>query len=141
MKTAVLFGRPSDQILLYVESGGVDLIIMSSHGRSGIARWSMGSTADKVFKRSGIPVIVVRAEEPPEPTRLFSRIVVPLDGSEKSAAVLPHVRKLAEVLPCEVIPVAVVEGGKHVRTIGGLDYVRFPEQDMNVGESCDEGIP
>jgi nucleotide-binding universal stress UspA family protein len=131
VKTVVLFGKPAEQILSYAEVEKVDLIIMSSHGRSGIMPWSLGSTVDKVFKKAGIPLIVVRAKEPPEEARLFSRIVVPLDGSEKSTAVLPYIRELANVLPCEVFPVQVVEAGRHVRTIGGLDYVRFIERDIS----------
>jgi nucleotide-binding universal stress UspA family protein len=93
--------------------------------------WSLGSTVDKVFKRVGIPLIVVRAKEPPEKTSLFSRIVVPLDGSEKSAAVLPYVKELANISPCEVFPIRVVESGRHVRTVGGLDYIQFREQDIS----------
>jgi len=131
LKTVVLFGKPAEQILRYAEVEKVDLIIMSSHGRSGIMPWSLGSTVDKVFKRVGIPLIVVRAKEPPEEARLFSRIEVPLDGSEKSTVVLPYIRELAKVLPCEVFPVQVVEAGRHVRTIGGLDYVRFGERDIS----------
>ena len=127
----VLFGKPAEQILNHAEVNKVDLIIMSSHGRSGIMPWSLGSTVDKVFKKAGIPLIVVRAKEPPEEARLFSRIVVPLDGSEKSIAVLPYIKELAKILPCEVFPIQVVEAGRHVRTIGGLDYVRFKERDIS----------
>lgn len=126
-----LFGNPAEQILSYAEVKKVDLIIMSSHGRSGIMPWSLGSTIDKVFKKIGIPLIVVRAKEQPEEVRLFSRIVVPLDGSEKSAAVLPYVKELANISPCEVFPIRVVESGRHVRTVGGLDYVQFKEQDVS----------
>ena len=128
LKTVVLFGKPAEQILRHAEVNKVDLIIMSSHGRSGIMPWSLGSTVDKVFKKVGIPLIVVRAKEPPEEARLFSRIVVPLDGSERSSAVLPYIRELAKILPCEVFPIQVVEAGRHVRTIGGLDYIRFRER-------------
>lgn len=131
LNTVVLFGKPSEQIIRYAEVENFDVIIMSSHGRSGIMPWSLGSTVDKVVKRAGIPLIVVRAKEPPEYVRLFSRIVVPLDGSENSTSVLPYIRELAEIFPCEIFVIQVVELGRHVRTIGGLDYVPFMERDVN----------
>jgi len=130
MESEALFGRPSEQILRYVETNNIDLIVMSSHGRSGITPWPMGSTVDKIFSKAGIPLIVVKAKEKPDTVQLFNRIVVPLDGSDKSHAILPYLKELADRIPCEVFPVRVLEAGKHVRTIGGLNYVRFPEHDI-----------
>jgi nucleotide-binding universal stress UspA family protein len=54
-----LFGRPAESILGYAEENKVDLILMSSHGRSGISRWAFGSVADRVVRHSKIPVLVV----------------------------------------------------------------------------------
>ena len=131
LRAVVLFGKPAEQILSYAEVNGVDLIVMSSHGRSGIMPWSLGSTVNKVVKRAGVPLIIVRTKEPPEEARLFSRIVVPLDSSERSTVVLPYIKELAKILPCEVFLIQVVEPGKHIRTIGGLDYVQFKDRDIN----------
>ncbi len=132
LKTEILFGKPSEQILRYAADEKVDTIFMTSHGRSGFMPWSLGNTVDKVFKRTSVPIIVVRAKEKPEKTSLFSCIAVPLDGSERSTAVLPYVKELAEIAPGDAFLFRVIEEGRHVRTIGGLDYVRFPEQDINV---------
>lgn len=52
-------GNPAEQILEYAKQKGVDLIIMSTHGRSGVARWAMGSVADKVIRHSTVPVLTV----------------------------------------------------------------------------------
>jgi nucleotide-binding universal stress UspA family protein len=131
-KTEVLFGKPSEQILRYAIDEKIDVIFMTSHGRSGLMPWSLGSTVDKVFKRTSVPIIVVRAKEKPDKTSIFSCIAVPLDGSERSTAVLPYVKELAEILPSEVFLFKVIEEGRHVRTIGGLDHVRFLEQDINL---------
>lgn len=46
-------------ILEYSQTNKVDLIIMSTHGRSGISRWSFGSVADRVLRHSAIPVLTV----------------------------------------------------------------------------------
>lgn len=134
VRTVVLAGKAAEQILGYAEKNDINLIIISSHGRSGIAPWSLGSTASKVLHRVGVPVIIVRAKETPEGSvkgGLFSRILVPLDGSERSAAVLPYVTELAKNLECEVILLQVVEPGKHVHTIGGLEYIPFKDRDID----------
>ena len=53
------YGLPADEILNYAEQKQVDLIIMSTHGRSGISRWFSGSVSEKVVRQSLIPVLIV----------------------------------------------------------------------------------
>jgi len=133
--TTVLEGKPAEQILDYAEKSNISIIIISSHGRSGIAPWSLGGTASKVLHRVGVPLIIVRAKETPEESDkvgLFSRILVPLDGSERSAAVLPYVTELTKKLEPEVTLLRVIEPGKHVHTIGGLGYVLYKDRDVNL---------
>ena len=55
----VATGWAADTIMSYSEKEKVDLIIMSTHGRSGIGRWFMGSVADKVVRHSKVPVLTV----------------------------------------------------------------------------------
>jgi nucleotide-binding universal stress UspA family protein len=52
-------GTVFDQIIATTRPG--DLIIMASHGRSGIARWFLGSVAEEVVRRSSVPVLLLRA--------------------------------------------------------------------------------
>jgi nucleotide-binding universal stress UspA family protein len=59
--TEVLLGNPAEEIALYATNEGCDLIIMASHGRSGPSRWAYGSVADKVFRASCVPILMVRA--------------------------------------------------------------------------------
>jgi nucleotide-binding universal stress UspA family protein len=59
--TQVLLGKPADAIISYADDQKVDLIVMASHGRSGISRWASGSIADKVFRGTCVPVLMVRA--------------------------------------------------------------------------------
>lgn len=57
---AVLEGdRPADTILDYVDDHDIDVIVMGTHGRSGPARWLMGSVSERVIRSSSIPVLVV----------------------------------------------------------------------------------
>jgi len=58
-KTAVVEGKPSDEILNYADKNQADLIIMSTHGSSGLTRWAFGSVADKVVRHSPVPVLVI----------------------------------------------------------------------------------
>jgi nucleotide-binding universal stress UspA family protein len=59
--TEVLLGKPADEIVIYAKHPGCDIIVMSSHGRSGPSRWAYGSVADKVFRGSSVPVLMIRA--------------------------------------------------------------------------------
>ena len=59
--TEVLFWPPAEAIASYAEHNSADIIVMSSHGRSGPSRWAHGSVADKVLRASRVPVLIVRA--------------------------------------------------------------------------------
>ena len=52
-------GKAAEEILNYADKNQVDLIIMSTHGRSGISRWAFGSVADRVVHYSTAPVLLV----------------------------------------------------------------------------------
>ncbi len=56
-------GQPAEAILGYAKKSGVDLIVMSSHGKSGVTRWVMGSVSDRVLSHSEVPVLVVLPED------------------------------------------------------------------------------
>jgi nucleotide-binding universal stress UspA family protein len=59
VSTVIAEGKPGDEILNYADKNRVDLIIMSTHGSSGLTRWAFGSVADKVIRHSPVPVLVV----------------------------------------------------------------------------------
>jgi nucleotide-binding universal stress UspA family protein len=56
--TAVLDGPPSRELLSAVAAG--DLVVMTSHGRSGLKRWLLGSVAEKMVRRATVPVLIAR---------------------------------------------------------------------------------
>lgn len=64
VRTIVKEGDPASEICDLAEESNADLIIMSTHGRSGIKRWVYGSVADKVLRSADIPVLLVRAHKP-----------------------------------------------------------------------------
>ncbi len=55
----VIPGFAAEEILNYAQKNGVDLIIMSTHGRSGIRRWVMGSVTNRVLEHSTVPVMTI----------------------------------------------------------------------------------
>jgi nucleotide-binding universal stress UspA family protein len=59
--TEVLLWKPAEAIIGYAKQSKCDLIVMASHGHSGLTRWAFGSVADKVLRASGVPVLIVRA--------------------------------------------------------------------------------
>ena len=58
--TAVLFGRPFVEINRYAADCSIDLIVIATHGRSGLSHALMGSTAEKVVRKAPCPVLSVR---------------------------------------------------------------------------------
>jgi len=59
VKTHLVWGNPSREILAKARREGADLIVMGTHGRSGLPHMVMGSVAEKTVRRSGIPVLTV----------------------------------------------------------------------------------
>ena len=109
--TAVPFAPPAEGILVEADLRRADLIIMSTHGRSGMGRWVFGSVAEEVLHKSPTPVMLVRAwdthrtaEVEPQP----SQVLVPLDGSVFAEAVIPYATELAKLLNGTVVLVRVV---------------------------------
>lgn len=57
---AFLKGIPADKILEYAQENNIDIIVMGTHGLTGIKKFLIGSVAEKVVRHSRIPVMVVR---------------------------------------------------------------------------------
>jgi nucleotide-binding universal stress UspA family protein len=104
-----LLTHPAEQILDYAEKENISLIVMATHGRTGIRRWMLGSTANKVARASKCPVMLIRANAKiPESVRL-GKILVPLDGSKHSEVVLACIENLASKLKPRISLLNVVE--------------------------------
>ena len=54
-------GRVADGLAEYATKNGVDIIVLATHGRSGISRWVWGSVADRILRSACVPVVMVRA--------------------------------------------------------------------------------
>jgi nucleotide-binding universal stress UspA family protein len=58
--TASEVGKSADEIIEYAETHGIDVVVLGSHGRSGVSRMLLGSVAETVMRRASVPVTVVR---------------------------------------------------------------------------------
>ena len=59
--TSTWVGPVAESIIDYAEVNDVDLIAMCTHGRTGLARWALGSVADRVLRAGDKPILLVRA--------------------------------------------------------------------------------
>jgi len=98
-------GPVADVLEGYARRHDVDLIVISTHGRSGISRLSLGSVTDSLIRHTTIPVLVVKPPTSylnPQVSEAFKRIVVPLDGSTLAEQILPRVMALARLEEAEI---------------------------------------
>jgi nucleotide-binding universal stress UspA family protein len=101
---ATEFGKPADVIISRSAGEPGTLIVMATHGRSGLGRWLLGSVAEKVIQMSANPVLLVRAAPKGQPSEpLWKTIVVPLDGSPIAEQALPHACELARRMDLELM--------------------------------------
>jgi nucleotide-binding universal stress UspA family protein len=106
VSAATRMGNPAEGILDFAEKGYPSLIVMATHGRSGMSRWSVGSVADKVVRAtSRQPLLLIRAKgahPDVRAKRILKKALVPLDGSAVSEAVIPFIRDIARSLQMEL---------------------------------------
>jgi nucleotide-binding universal stress UspA family protein len=97
-------GRPADVVIEKAETDKAMLVMMATHGRSGMNRFLIGSVAEKVLRGTSNAVLLVRATEEAKSAGAarLSSIIVPLDGSKLAEGVLPTVVDLAKKLDLEI---------------------------------------
>jgi nucleotide-binding universal stress UspA family protein len=135
----VRFGQPTECIVESARTRHADLIVMATHGRTGPGRWVFGSVAEAVIASSTVPVLVQRAWQPLPGKPLHNgspKLVVPLDGSCFSEAVLESAAVLAENLDGRLVLVRVEASPGAIRT--ATDYLMAVQADL---ESAHPTVP
>jgi nucleotide-binding universal stress UspA family protein len=104
-------GMPAEVIIGAANADKETLIVMASHGHSGIHRWLIGSVAEKVLRGARNPLLVIRASESAasEGQAVLGSIVVPLDGSRLAELALAPALELARSLQLEIVLVRTYE--------------------------------
>ena len=96
-------GRAAEEVLAEIHVGDVDLVIVATHGRTGIERFRLGSVADKVVRASECPTLVVGPNVHGDlGAYAIRKITVPLDGSEIAEAALPLAAYLSRSLGARI---------------------------------------
>ena len=90
--TEIEDGDPVECLLAAAEANAVDLVVMGTHGRSGLGRLALGSITERTLRTSSVPVMTVREETALAPVE---SILVPTDGSACANRALDHAAALA----------------------------------------------
>lgn len=101
VETEVTIGLAAQNILDEIAERRADAVVMCSHGRTGLARWVLGSVAEHVSRYAPVPVFILRDDDTPfvvsaQQTRQ-PRVLVPLDGSSLAESALEPAATLAAV--------------------------------------------
>jgi nucleotide-binding universal stress UspA family protein len=123
--------RPAAEAIVdYAEKTDIWLIIMATHGYSGIKRWTHGSVAERVLQAASVPVLMVRAQEQDaeesQQLTLCRHILVPLDGSEMAEQVLSPVTSVAKAVGAELFLFQVAVD-HYPASMFGSDWYFTPE--------------
>jgi nucleotide-binding universal stress UspA family protein len=107
-------GSVAGTLARYAETSAIDLVVMTTHGRGGLARAWLGSVADALVRCSPIPLLLLRpGKSAPDMAMAqapqFKRILIPLDGSALSEQILGPALELGGLVQAEYILVRVVE--------------------------------
>jgi len=108
----ILDGNPAQQIIDFARNEDVELIIMSSHGSSGVSAWNINSTVQKVLLRAFMPVMIIRAyqEDYGSLTGLkYHRLFLPLDGSKRAECILPLAKSICSAQDSKVFLTHIIE--------------------------------
>jgi nucleotide-binding universal stress UspA family protein len=107
----ILEGPAAERIVEFAHKNDVPLIMLSSHGKSGLSGWNVSGIVQKVILRAHTSIMIVRAYQPTstDVTGLrYRRLLVPMDGSQRAECVLPVVATLAQAHQAEILLVHVV---------------------------------
>jgi nucleotide-binding universal stress UspA family protein len=106
----VATGAPAPEILAAAAEHKVSLIAMATHGRTGLSRWTLGSVTEKLLRASPVPVLAMRSFPAPAPAeRTFRKLLVPVDGSDRSREVMPCASEFALHYDAEILVVTVAD--------------------------------
>ena len=110
----VVVGKPAAEIMRMARERACELIVISTHGLTGVRKLFFGSTTERVLRETTVPVLVTPAHDPgpigiDDAKRLLHRILVPVDLSSASLDQVQAARGLAEALSLPLILVNVVE--------------------------------
>ncbi len=103
------YGNVAEEVIKFAEKHKVDLIIISTHGHSGIKRWMLGSVAEKILYGTSTPVLLIKSKSPKTSKVEFKKVLTTLDGSAFAETSMPYVKELTKGTGGEVILLRICE--------------------------------
>jgi nucleotide-binding universal stress UspA family protein len=100
---------PAERLLAYVEDLDIDLVVMGTHGRSGVRRMLLGSVTEAVARRAPCPVLAVRSDAEEGAGEPVRRILAPVDFSEICHKAVQHAKEIARTFDARIDLLHVVE--------------------------------
>jgi nucleotide-binding universal stress UspA family protein len=122
-------GNAAQTLLDYEGATHIDLVVMATHGRSGLARFALGSVADQLVHHGSVPLLLVHAFGTPA---TLERLLVPLDGSPLAEQGLAVARTLASQVACELLLLHVI--GKEEERPGAERYLAEEAQYLRAAQ-------
>ena len=125
----VLKGDPAEEIVDYADKAKINLIILSTQGKSGIKRWPLGNVANKVIGATKKQVLLIRAKGARTDVYQGSlkKVLVPVDGSRQSESILRYITHLARELDLDVTLQHIWVRGVH--TYPTLESIKREEKE------------
>ena len=125
-------GEPAEMITEEADKDEQTLIAMSTHGRSGVGRWLMGSVTDRVVRHGRHATLVIRAQEGDvtSSSPKLRRVLLPVDGSSISDSAVPHGVEMAKAIGCGITVLRVVSPAAYGEAFA--DYVPTVQSDAFV---------
>ena len=111
-----VLGHPAKEAARYAKSHQADLVVIATHGRSGVSHLLLGSIAERVVRLSEAPVLTVRPGMPLVKAVLPTAILLPTDFSESAAASEPYAIELCKQYDAKILLTYVVEDSVYFAT-------------------------
>lgn len=127
-------GAVAETIISYAQENDIHLIVISSHGRSGLSRWVYGSVTEKVLRQACCATLIIR-EQVEQVAGKFKKILVCLDGSTLAEQVLEFANSLAHCLQAELILLRVIEPANLLFDMETADQVQESVNALERGEA------
>ena len=111
-ETRLLEGSPAEQVIGYSDAHAAQLIILSSHGQSGLSDWGVSSIVRDIAFRARTSVMIVRAARSPASAGAnlrYLRILVPMDGTSRAEAILPDAVALGRAHGAQIVLAHIVQ--------------------------------
>jgi nucleotide-binding universal stress UspA family protein len=134
VETAVFYGNAREAIVEEISLRKIDLVVMATHGRSGVSRLLFGSVAAHVLAHSPEPILLVRAWQHEHDVAAFGgapRLLVPLDGSSSAEEALPVAREVAAALGGSIHLLSAVQVPVEPRTDAAGRVVSYLDQQVD----------